>query len=118
MRGRMGKKKKEKNLMDFIPRRKAESRTGADNTVTLLKPRFSITWLNRLFTRFGKSEYLKVHLDKQGSEVWNQINGSRTVAAIADRMEKEKDETRDQHWRRLAEFMVILKKNGFIELLE
>jgi len=104
------------NLFDLIPGRQAESVEKEGGRVSLLVPRFRNKLLSRIAMRLGRSEYVQVHLDEEGSRVWNLIDGSRTVKEIGQELHASENE--EERYRRLAEFITILKKNLFIDLTE
>jgi predicted RNA-binding protein (virulence factor B family) len=104
------------NFLDLIPDRNCQWDKTGDGRTYLLVPRFKNQWMKKIALRLGKSEFVKVYFDDNGDRVWGLIDGSKSVEEIGKLMEKEKgkDETPQQVYDRLTEFMSILARNNFI----
>ena len=74
--------------------------------------------MKKIALRLRKSELVRVYFDDNGAKVWNLVDGSKSVVEIGKLMEKEKDETQQQVYDRLTEFLSILARNKFISLKE
>jgi hypothetical protein len=107
-------RKKDRNVLDLIPEKNCSWEEEADKTVTLLRPRFKTAFLRKVAMRFGRSEHFRIHLDEKGTGVWKWIDGERTVEEIGGKLEREKNETSQQAYERLAKFLLILQRNSFI----
>ncbi len=114
----MTKIDKKGNFLDLVPDRNCQWDKTGDGRVYLLVPRFKNKWMKKIGLKLGKSETVKIHFDHRGTAVWELIDGIHTVEQIGKRMEKEKtngtDETMDQVYGRLTEFLTILARNRFI----
>lgn len=113
----MKKDKKEENYLDFVPRKSQnfEWIVKDDGIVQIIVER------NSLFERivrklFFTPENYKVDLDKIGSFIWLQIDGSKTVYHIAELLKIEFGEDIEPLYKRLLQYINILKNNKFIEL--
>ncbi len=110
----MKEKKKNKNLLDMIPETQCNWENNHDETVSLIVPRFKNRFMKKITIKLGKSEEVKIHLDEKGSNTWVLIDGIRTVETIGEKLEKEENESLEQFYQRLGEFLIILAKNRFI----
>ena len=82
--------------------------------VRLSIPRFK-TRLGRFFCRMiGMSEQVHVKLDEMGSAVWNEIDGTKTVKKIGQKVSARFQDKAEPLYPRLAEYLARLEKNGFI----
>lgn len=106
----------QKNLLDMVPKRTSKWGTDDNGLVYLLVPRFRNKFMKWIANRLGKSEFVKVFFDEKGSPVWKLTDGSLSIMEIGEKIIKDPDETDQQMYERLAEFFIILRKNGFIEL--
>jgi len=112
----MNETEKKDNFLDLIPVRNCKWETTEEGKTFLVVPRFKNRWMKRIALRLGKSEGVKVYFDDNGAKVWNLVDGSKSVEEIGKLIEKEKDETLQQVYDRLTEFLSILARNKFIRL--
>jgi hypothetical protein len=112
----MNETEKKDNFLDLIPVRNCKWETTEEGKTFLVVPRFKNRWMKKIALRLGKSEFVKVFFDDNGDRVWGLIDGSKSVEEIGKLMEKEKgkDETPQQVYDRLTEFLSILARNKFI----
>ena len=111
----MKKKNDSGNLLDMIPETQCKWMHDKNKgIVSLVVPRFKNRFMKKIALKLGKSEEVKIHLDKKGSHTWKLIDGNSTVEAIGDKLEREENETVEQFYQRLCEFLLILAKNRFI----
>ena len=108
------KVKKTQNLLDCIPERICKWEENSTNQTTLLIPRFKNRLMIKIGKQLGKSETIKIQLDEKGSRIWKLIDGKRTVEEIGRFEKKDVNETNQQAYKRLAEFLGILVRNHFI----
>ena len=108
----------EKNLLDMIPVVCCDWDTGEDGNVFLSVPRFRRPLMKKIALRMGKSEFVKVHLDEKGSKTWKRIDGKRSIEVIGKGLEMDEDESPQQFYERLSEYLMILSKNNFIKLID
>ncbi|MBQ8549969.1 MAG: PqqD family protein [Clostridia bacterium] len=76
-----------------------------------------------VFNRFAQLLFKKpkisyVHLDENGSFVWLQIDGERSIFAIAPLVEEHFGEAAHPLYERLAKFFQILESYRFIKWKE
>lgn len=105
------------SLLDTVPVRmpKITSEYGDDGLIVLAYPRFPYPWMGKLFPRY--SAYIHVPLEKYGTAVWEQIDGVRTVAEIAEIVKQQFPEEADTLQGRVAAYIQQLHKDRFISLL-
>jgi len=108
------KMKESDNLLDMIPEIQCKWVIDNNETVSLVVPRFKNRFMKKIAVKLGKSEEVKIHLDEKGSNTWRLIDGFKTVEAIGKKLEQEEDESVEQFYQRLCEFLMILAKNRFI----
>ena len=72
------------DIRETIPVRRSHilAERGEDGNLVLAYLRFPYRWLNKLFPML--STYIHVPLEKYGSEVWNLIDGQRSVEEISE----------------------------------
>jgi hypothetical protein len=114
----MSETEKKDNFLDLIPVRNCKWETTEEGKTFLVVPRFKNPLMKRIALRFGKSELVRVYFDENGAKVWNLVDGCKSVVEIGKLMEREKDETQQQVYDRLTEFLSILARNKFISLKE
>lgn len=108
------KNKESDNLLDMIPEIQCKWVNDNNGTVSLVVPRFKNRFMKKVAVKLGKSEEVKIHLDAKGSNTWRLINGFKTVEAIGKNLDQEENESVEQFYQRLCEFLLILAKNRFI----
>jgi len=100
-----------------VPRACVEHEVGEEGIVSLLVPRFRVSWMQWLQKRL-KRPHIKVKLDEVGSAVWQLIDGARTVAQIGGELEHRFGEKIHPTSERLGMYLGILRRNKFIELVD
>ncbi|MFO7890307.1 MAG: hypothetical protein R6V04_08200 [bacterium] len=109
------KKNKSDNLLDMTPEICCKWVHDNKGTVSLIVPRFKNRLMKKIAAKLGKSEEVKIHLDEKGSNTLKLIDGTSTVEAIGEELVKDENETVEQFYQRLCEFLLILAKNRFIQ---
>jgi len=115
----MFKKKKIKdkdNMLDYVPVKsnKIETKIKDDQTIDLIVPRDG--WFDSLVRKIAKTPERKViTLDNLGSGVWRLIDNKRNIGEIALVIKNEYGEEANPLYKRLLNFIRILKNNDFIE---
>ena len=102
------------NLLELVPERIVGSETGEDGIVTVHAPRFHSRILKRLIEPRLKRPHMMIRLDEIGTAVWEQIDGSRNVAAIGEMMRERFGERIEPCHDRLAMFFTQLELSRFI----
>ena len=108
-------KKKSENYLDKIPVRPEIEWTEDENgivTLNILNKGVFNTIAQKLFKK-PKVSY--IHLDENGSFVWKQIDGVKSIAAIGERVEEHFGEAAHPTYERLAQFFKVLDSYGFVK---
>ncbi len=72
--------------------------------------------LNRVMQKlFRKPPVSYIHLDENGSFVWQQIDGKKSIAEIAPAVKERFGDAANPLYERLAKFFQILDSYSFIE---
>lgn len=104
------------NLFEFKPARAVGFETGADGLTTLLVPRFT----NRLLVRFLvprlRSPVFRVRFDAIGSFVWQQCDGTVSVADIAARACAQFGGDAEAMLHRVGKFLVRLDRERCVTM--
>ncbi len=88
--------------------------TDEDGDVILLVENRGL--MNRIFQLlFFKPKVSRIHLDANGSFVWGQIDGERSVAEIGVLVEEHFGEAAHPTYERLSKFFQILESYRFVE---
>jgi hypothetical protein len=104
------------NMLDYIPVKvdKIKTKNKEDQTIDLIVPRDG--WFDSLVRKIAKTPERKViSLDDLGSGVWRLIDNKRNIGEIALIIKDEYGEKADPLYKRLLNFIRILKNNEFIE---
>ena len=109
------KKLKEKNLLDLIPVRCVGHEAKEDGTVSLLIPRFKSKFLLNFLPK-KKSPFVRINLDKYGTEFWQTLDDKRSVQEIGAIMKEKFGEAIEPVFERLNIFIFQLRRQGFLEL--
>jgi len=108
-------KKKEKNYLDMIPVRKEGIgwSVAEGDKVTLEIENKGV--FNRIAQKlFKKPKISYIHLDENGSFVWQLIDGVRDVNEIGRLVDEHFGERAHPLYERLVKFFQILEGYGFI----
>ncbi|HIY00551.1 MAG TPA: PqqD family protein [Candidatus Blautia faecipullorum] len=117
----MGRKKKKQesiNYLDLIPERNEALRWHRD-----LKERIVLEVENKGIMNkvaqslFHKPRFTKVHLDKLGTFIWPLIDGTRTVADIADLVKEEFGKEAEPLYPRIVKYFQIVESYSFIKFV-
>ena len=112
-------KKKEQiseNYLERIPMRKSglEWTKDENGKVTLNIP--NTGFFNRVAQKlFKKPPVTYVHLDEQGSFVWQLMDGERSIISLGEDVKVKFGEEAKPLYPRLAKFFQILDSYGFVE---
>lgn len=112
------KKRKERNLLDLVPEKLCESAFDEEGRTIILAPRFKSRFGKKIFEPFIKDKYVKIHLDKIGTFVWNEIDGQKDVFELSKLLKEKFGEEIDPVYERIGKFLAIMKVNNFIKLKE
>ena len=113
----MKKKKREDNYLDYVPQKSQNFKwvNKEDGIVQIIVDR------NSLFEKivrklFFTPESYKVDLDRIGSFIWLQIDGEKDLYDIGELLKSEFGDDIEPLYKRLIQYINILKNNKFIEL--
>ena len=73
------------NYLDLVPVRILEYRIIEDK-IDLLLPRFENNFWRKAYKNSKKGEHIHIHLDKQGSLIWQTIDGIIDVKGICNKV--------------------------------
>ncbi|MCZ7558277.1 MAG: PqqD family protein [Bacteroidia bacterium] len=104
------------NLLELVPRRLRDYDVDDEGIVTVRVPRFKYQWMATRFLPKWKNPNILTRLDAIGSQVWLNIDGQRTVAAIAALADERFGEAMHPLHDRLSVFLHSLLRRGFISL--
>lgn len=73
-------------------------------------------FMNRLAQKlFKKPKFSYIHLDENGSFVWESIDGESNLIKIGEKVHEHFGDKAEPLYERLAKFISILASYGFIE---
>lgn len=90
----------------------------SDGTVSVLVPKIRNELLRNLFSKVIKNIFIKVKLDKYGSEVWKRIDGVKDVDSIVKEMVGNFSDELSDAENRTINFIFILYQQDFITFKE
>lgn len=111
------KTKNSQNYLDKIPVRSDINWTvDSENIVTLeIENR---GWANRIAqVAFKKPKISYVHLDKNGSFVWQLVDGVRDITSIGVEVKNKFGDSAEPLYERLSQFFRIMESYSFIKFL-
>ena len=88
-----------------------------DDYVTILVPRLGRGPIAKRFERLFRTRPFQVHLDPVGSFVWKRLDGTATVAEIAEAMHAEFGEKIEPVEDRLVQFLRTLMRGRFVSMV-
>ncbi|NOY05037.1 MAG: PqqD family protein [Chlorobi bacterium] len=103
------------NILELIPVRKLEH-TVEDETVTVLMPRFFVSWMQKNFVPRKKDPFIKVKLDDMGSTTWLSCDGRTRALEIARKIADRYDLDQNETCTRVGTFLRQLYQRGFLDL--
>ena len=104
------------NYLDRVPVRPARILWSDDEKgiVTLeIENKGAFNKFAQFMLKKPKTSY--IHLDENGSFVWKQVDGTKSIAEIAPAVDEHFGEAAHPLYERLAKFFEILDSYGFIE---
>lgn len=114
----MKKKKLKENYLDYIPKKTdiINWKNIEDDLVQIIVPRDSLfeKLVRKLF--FTPDSY-KVDLDIIGSFIWRHIDGKRSLYDISQLLKNEFGQEVEPLYKRLIQYINILKNNKFIDIV-
>lgn len=107
-------RKESLNLLDLKPSRKKEWHVE-EGRVIISMPRFRSGIGKRFARLMGREENYRVKLDKISSFVWEQCDGKKSVAEIAEALKEKFGDDVEPLYGRLSKLLELLEKNGIID---
>ncbi len=108
-------KKQKENFLDKIPYRNENIKWSedSDGIVTLEIENKGV--FNTIAQKlFKKPRISYVHLEEIGSFIWKRIDGTKTVAALADELKAEFGDKAEPLYERISKYIQILNSYSFI----
>lgn len=107
---------KGENYLEKIPSLKEQFRWTADEKGIVTVEIDNKGFFNRLLQKIAKKPPVTyIHLDENGSFVWQCINGERNIIEIGKLVEEHFGEAANPVYERLVKFFAMLQNAGFIE---
>lgn len=109
------------NYLDMTPVRLINDYSVENGQVVLRIPKFKKAWMRKWLIPDSKSSHFRIHLDANGSRIWQLINGNRNTNDICEQMsaimnnENYRSEDLDT---RITKYLSELYKNRFITFRE
>lgn len=117
----MKKRKKEEsqiNYLDLIPEKSEKLRWHRDLKERVVLEVENTGLMNTIAQKlFNKPRFTKVHLDANGSFIWSQIDGEKTVEDIAQLVKKEFGEAAEPLYPRIVKYFQIVESYHFIKFV-
>nr|MBP3598426.1 PqqD family protein [Eubacterium sp.] len=113
------KKQTKNNYLEYVPVHNPDFpwSEDSDELVTVHVKNKGV--MNRLAQKFLKKPKIsQVHLDKYGSFIWKQIDGSRTVLEIAELADRQFGEELQPLYERLCTYVAQLEQVQFITIIK
>ena len=109
-------KKQAENYFEKIPLRKEKFRWTCDEGGLVTIEIDNKGFFNRLLQKIAKKPPVSyVHLDENGSFVWQCIDGQKNIIEIGKLIEEHFGEKANPVYERLLKFIAMLESSGFIE---
>lgn len=110
-------KKKDDNLLDYIPHRSEKLKWSQDEDEIVTLHRENTGVFNRLSQRlFYKPAVTHIRLEAYGSFLWRHMDGERSVGEIAALLKERFGEAVEPLYPRVGQYCRILQNNRFIRL--
>jgi hypothetical protein len=78
-------------------------------------PRFRSKFMQRYFVPKNKSPFIHIKLDKNGTVVWDMIDGKKSVAEIVEALSGYFNHEENYEYR-ISAYLSQLQKQGFLKL--
>ncbi len=103
------------NWLDVVPvvKEKIGTIVHDDGLISILIPRFNQAWMAKLFLPKNKKNEIRVNFEANGTAVWKQIDGQKTVREILQSLAKT-GEGQEKYNDRVILFLQNLYNSGFI----
>lgn len=113
----MSRKKEQKNYLDMIPAKAPHLGWSPDGEDTIALEVENKGMFNRIAQKlFHKPSVTKVHLDKYGSFLWEQMDGCRTVMELAALQKERFGDEVEPLYPRIVKCIQIMESYDFVSL--
>ena len=110
------KNKNQGNYLDFCPIKNETIGWTVDGEGIVTLSVENKGFFNKIAQKFFKRPKVSyVHLDENGSFVWQLIDGEKTIADMGEDVKQRFGDAANPLYERLVQFFKILKSYGFIE---
>ena len=103
------------NFLEATPVRVCGHQEETDGRISIVVPKFSNPKFNAWFLGRRRKKTFTVRLDRNGSEVWRLIDGTRNVGEISMALEKQNLE---EAVERVTKFLTLLYEQRYITFRE
>lgn len=105
------------NYLDFIPAKCEDFPWKTDENGMAVIDAKNKGFFNFIAQRFfNRPKVSHISLDKYGTAVWKNINGSHTVYSIAKIMEQDFPDEKEDMLKRTVAFMAVLQRQRFVRM--
>lgn len=109
-------KNKQENYLEKIPAKREKFRWTCDDEGLVTIEIDNKGFFNRLLQKIAKKPPVSyIHLDQNGSFVWQCIDGERDIIKIGDLVEEKFGDESHPVYDRLVTFFAMLERAGFVE---
>ena len=109
---------KSANTLELTPIKMYSDEKNEEELITVIVPKFKNKFAVKFISPKLKSDHFKIKLDKFGSAVWLQINGSAKVEKIIINVKDKFGDDLLQEEERITKFIFQLYTQGFISFKE
>lgn len=107
-----------RNSSDLTPVKLHSEEVDKENLVTVIKPKFKNTLAVKYILPKLKNKFFKIKLDKFGSFIWLNLDGSNTIKDIINKSTHEFGEEIQPADERINKFLLQLFENKLISFSE
>lgn len=112
-------KKSQENYLDYIPAHAEKHEWSVDESGKVTIHMVHTGLYDKIAQKFfHRPRVSHIDLDEQGSYIWQQIDGQRTVGQLAEMMKQRFGAKAEPLYDRLVQYMKILYNNKFITYCE
>jgi len=112
---------KKTNFLHITPVRAMESMVTEEGKVDVLLPRFTSRFWSDVYRQTKKGEFITIHLDANGSLIWQLIDGMTSVEAICSKVSDQnpdKFSSLEDAEKRVTQFLSLLYQQRYISFRE
>ena len=106
------------NYLELTPVRNYDHLVEENGLVSVFVPKFDIKWIDKIMSKIIKSRFFKAKLDEFGTETWLEMDGTKSVQFISNRLSQKFGEKIYPVDERLTKFLSELYKYSFITFKE